>query len=290
MLTTESTITLTPDNVTTLGEGLDHPECVCVNESGTVFAGGEAGQIYRITPDGSQSVIASTGGFILGIALDGQGNIHACDLGNKAIVKISPGGEVTERSRGTNARKLEVPNYPVFDGEGNLYVSESGEYFDDMGTGCVFIIRPTGQTEIFHHGPFRFTNGMAIDPSGEFLYIVQSTASNVVRVPLNEPDGAIEVTHELPAGTVPDGLCFASDGRLVIACYKPDGLYLGQPDGTVELFITDPTGELISRPTNAALHETAGRGHLLIANLGGWHITKVDVDMKPAPLFRPILK
>ena len=30
-------------------DGLDHPECVAVHPDGTVWAGGEAGQIYRIS-------------------------------------------------------------------------------------------------------------------------------------------------------------------------------------------------------------------------------------------------
>lgn len=289
MLTTDVPMILSPDTITTVGEGLDHPECVCLGNDGTVYAGGEAGQIYRIVPDGSQSIMASTEGFILGIALDGSGNIHACDLGNKAVYKVTPDGEVIERSKGTSERAIEVPNYPVFDASGNLYVSDSGEYFHDTGTGCIFVIRPDDSTEIFHHGPFRFANGMAIDPSGKFLYVVQSTGSNVIRVPLNEKHGPIEVVYELPIGTVPDGLAFAADGRLIIACYKPDGVFLGHPGGPVEPWIADPTGELLSRPTNIALAEHSGGGKLFVANLGGWHITRIDVDMKPAMVHRPVV-
>ena len=51
--------------------GLDHPEGVAVGRDGTVYAGGEAGQVYRISRDGEHvEVMANTGGFCLGISLD----------------------------------------------------------------------------------------------------------------------------------------------------------------------------------------------------------------------------
>ena len=31
---------------------LDHPECIAVHPDGSVWAGGEAGQIYKISADG----------------------------------------------------------------------------------------------------------------------------------------------------------------------------------------------------------------------------------------------
>ncbi|MDP6358899.1 MAG: hypothetical protein QF473_27520 [Planctomycetota bacterium] len=44
----------TPENVTVIGDGLDHPESLCIDPEGVIYAGGEAGQIYRISPDGDQ--------------------------------------------------------------------------------------------------------------------------------------------------------------------------------------------------------------------------------------------
>ena len=88
---------LTPENSGSVGVGLDHPEGLCVGPDGALFAGGEAGQVYRIDPDGTQAVIGSTDGFLLGVVLDGQGRIHACDLAKKAVFRIEPGGTVVAR-------------------------------------------------------------------------------------------------------------------------------------------------------------------------------------------------
>ncbi|MGI9428191.1 MAG: SMP-30/gluconolactonase/LRE family protein [Bythopirellula sp.] len=274
---------LTPDNCRLFGEGLDHPECVAIGPDGTIYAGGEAGQIYRIDTDGTFREIGSTGGFILGIAVDGQGSIHCCDCGQAAVYRVDSDGAVHQRSVGAQDRPFRVPNYGVFDPEGNLFVSDSGDYWHRPGTGYLLKIAPNDSTSVFHRGPFLFANGLAIDPSGQWLYVVQSTAPNVVRVPLDQPDGPLEVTHTLPSGTVPDGLAFAADGRLVIACYKPDAVFVGATDGSIELLCDDPTGELLSRPTNVAI----GQGVLYLANIGGWHLTVIETDLTPAPLYYP---
>lgn len=269
-----------PSVVKSIGVGLDHPECVCVGPDGSVYAGGEAGQLYRITPDGKQSTVANTGGFLLGLALDGHGRVHACDMARKAVVRIDPDGKLHERAGG-----FDVPNYPVFDAAGNLFVSDSGEYWNESGTGKVYVVRPDNRRELFHAGPLRFANGLAIDPTGRWLYVVQSTAWNVVRVPLERPNGPIEVAFQLPKNRVADGLAFADDGRLVISCYRPDEVYVGHPDGRVELLIEDQTHELLISPTNVALHG----GRLYMANLGGWSVSYIETDMRPAPPHRPML-
>jgi sugar lactone lactonase YvrE len=59
-------------------EGLDHPECVTVDRDGNLFCGGEAGQIYAISDEKSEvNQIASHGGLILGLCVNGNGTIYA---------------------------------------------------------------------------------------------------------------------------------------------------------------------------------------------------------------------
>lgn len=275
---------ITPDAVQMIGDRLDHPECVCVGPDGTIYAGGEAGQIYRID-DAGQRQIACTGGFVLGIALDGRGRIHACDTIHRAVFVIDPEGRVHHRSAGSADHPFGVPNYAVFDRAGRLFVSDSGDYWAKPGTGRIFVIEPDGQTRLFHRGPFDFANGLAIDPADRWLYIVQSTAPNICRIPLDRPDGPVEITHRLPAGVVPDGLAFCDDGQFLIGCYKPDAVLLARPDGMVETYLEDPTGELLSRPTNLAIYG----GKLYIAGLGGWQIACWNTQLRPRPLHYPMI-
>ena len=74
-----------------LADGLDHPEGIALGTDGMLYAGGEAGQVYRVDPAaGSVEQIASTGGFVLGLCLDAAGAIYACDATLAAVVRIDP--------------------------------------------------------------------------------------------------------------------------------------------------------------------------------------------------------
>ena len=48
--------------------GVDHPECVAFDRAGNLWAGGEAGQIYRIDTTGRVEQIAALGSFCAGLA------------------------------------------------------------------------------------------------------------------------------------------------------------------------------------------------------------------------------
>ncbi|MBI4028389.1 MAG: hypothetical protein HY360_25615 [Verrucomicrobia bacterium] len=50
----------TPQNVSIIGKGLDHPECVCIAPDGTVYAGGEAGKLYLANLGGSHVSVVRT--------------------------------------------------------------------------------------------------------------------------------------------------------------------------------------------------------------------------------------
>src|SRR5919201_5929866 len=68
---------------------LDHPEGVAVHRDGSIWCGGERGQIFRLEPDGSSiEEVASTGGFSLGMAFDRNDDLFVCDLKLQAVMKV----------------------------------------------------------------------------------------------------------------------------------------------------------------------------------------------------------
>src|SRR6478736_5240925 len=68
---------------------LQHPEGVAVAFDGSVWCSSENGQIMRIAPDGSAiEEIASTGGFTLGLAFDGERALFACDSRHRAVFRL----------------------------------------------------------------------------------------------------------------------------------------------------------------------------------------------------------
>ena len=107
---------------------LDHPECVTVAADGAVWCGGEAGQIYRIDPTGSAwRRSPAPAGSRLGLAFGPDGALYVCDAVRRAVLRFDPAdGGLTEFAAGPPGRAFTMPNYPVFDAEGRLYVSDSG--------------------------------------------------------------------------------------------------------------------------------------------------------------------
>lgn len=270
---------------TVFAEGLDHPECVAVHPDGTVWAGGEGGQVYRISEDGKTvEEVANTGGFVLGLAFSpGAKWLAVCDSVKKCVWKLDPESfEMEVFADGTAEPRFNIPNYAVFDKKGNLYLSDSGEFRKVIGK--VLKFSPEGEGTVWHEGPFNFTNGMAMGPDEKQLYVVTSFLPGVERVAIQADGSAGDRTLvcTLPE-TVPDGLAFDADGNLYVSCYAPNKIFKVTPEGETTVWIDDWESHTLSNPTNIAFGGP-NLDQLFTANLGRWHITKIDAGVKGMPL------
>jgi gluconolactonase len=260
-----------------LVDGLDHPEGVCWDPAaGALWAGGEAGQIYRVSLDERHAEeVARAPGFVLGLAVDGRGRVVAC-CSDRGLVCVLENGSVRTVENG-----FRFPNYPAFAPDGTLYVSDSGSW--GAANGRVFRLPPTGALEVFSEEVADFPNGCAVTPDGRYLWIVESHRPTVNRFDLDT--GELEEVTRLE-GTVPDGMAFTADGGVVVSCYRPDRIVHIDSAGTVEIVAEDPQGTLLSAPTNVAF---AGPDldRLVCANLGRWHLALVETGLRGLPLHYP---
>jgi gluconolactonase len=247
---------------------LDHPEGVAVAADGSVWCGGERGQVYRVEPDGSSfEQVASTGGFCLGLAFGPDGALYVCDLAHRAVMRVEPETGRAERF----AAGFRIPNFPAFDADGRLYVSDSHAQ-DRPGPG-VYRVEPDGAAWLWSREPLRFANGLALAPGGGALYVAETFAHAIARFPIE--GGPREEVARLP-GVLPDGLAFDRDGRLYVGCYEPSQILRIDAEGAVEVLLHDPQAHLLCHPTNLAFSGTT----LLAANLGRWHLTAIDVGVE----------
>src|SRR5436190_1110036 len=137
------------------------------------------------------------------------------------------------------ATGLHQVDNPVFDRDGNLYVTYSGTRGEQVPV-SIFRVRPNGTRESFSSGIVNPTS-MAFDPAGH-LYVSSRFEGTVYRV---AQDGSVEVfANDLG---VPCGLAFAADGTL----------YVGDRSGTI--FRVDPSGQAT---TFAALAASVAAFHL----------------------------
>jgi gluconolactonase len=271
----------------TVARGLDHPECVAIGADGTLFTGGEAGEIYRISPDGSSvSQYAQALGESGGVALDADGNLYECNL-SKHVNRITPDGKLTVYSTGTRELPVSFPNYPVFDRDGNLFFTDSGDW--STLNGRIYVVRPDGTTEVAFPDYLAFPNGLALDSENGWLYVVQSSAHNVVR--LKVLDGTIvgrpEVYAEFAMSSVPDGVALAESRNLYVAFYEPHAIYVVEPSGRIDVVVEGLAWELLNRPTNVTFsRETA---QIFWPNYGTGEIVTLDVGERGLSLNYPTL-
>jgi gluconolactonase len=264
-----------PGRARVLVDGLDHPEGVAYDPvDDVVWAGGEAGQLYRVRGARFEEV-ARAPGFVLGLAVDGRGRLAVCASSDGSLCAYD--GEDVHRI----ATGLTFPNWPAFGPDGTLYVSDSGVWGADDGR--LVRIDADGSVETFSCEVPHFTNGCAVTPDGRWLWVVESYVPIVSRLDLQT--GAREEICTI-LGTVLDGIAFTADGGALISCYRPDRIYHLDAEGRLEVVAQDPQGTLLGAPTNVCFVGPQ-LDRVVCANLGRWHLTLLDLGLRGAAPHRP---
>jgi streptogramin lyase len=175
-----------------------------------------------------------------GITESGPAPVRISGVGGSASVSIA-----TRLATGLH----QVDN-PVFDREGNLYVTYSGTRGLQVPV-SIFRVRPNGTRETFASGIVNPTS-LAIDPQGR-LYVSSRFEGTVYRL----SDGGEAKPYATDLG-VACGLVFASDGTL----------YVGDRTGTI--FKVDDRGH---STTLATLPASVAAFHLALGPDGALYVT-----------------
>ena len=201
------------------------------------------------------------------------------DLDGGAMpVRVEDGGEGAIEVATVWAKGLHQVDNPVFDDDGNLFVTYSGSRGQESPV-SIFRVTPGGTREPFVSGIVNATS-MAFGPDG-LLYVSSRFEGAVYRV---NSDGSYEQV--------------ASD--LGVACglaFDPDGvLFVGDRSGTIFKVIDGRATAFATLPASvAAFHLAMSPGQELFVSaptLGSYdHIYRIsrqgDVRSMPSPLGRP---
>jgi gluconolactonase len=281
------------DLVRVYAGGMDHPEGVTVGPDGLVYAGGEAGQVYRLHGEGLEPELVgvSEGGFVLGLALDARGRIHACDALRKAVMRFDGAGSPTRYGWLPDEDPIAGCNHCAFDTGGRLYVSDSGHW--PTPDGRVLRVPPGGGVADIWCDELRtLPNGVCVGPGEEHLYVAMSFGpGRIDRVAFRADGSAGKVETYVELGDlVPDGLAFAENGDLYVVTYRPDAVFVVRNrTREVELVAEDATGTVLASPTNIAFGSLSGDPVLFCANIGRWHVAVLPLGVRGLPLAYPDL-
>ena len=263
------------DRFEVFATGLDHPECIAFDSDGMLWAGGEAGQIYRIDPAGKVEQITTLNSFNAGVAFSPDDELFVCNPA-QGILRVGRDGKHDVFATHAGEHKLVCANFGLFDRAGSYYVTDSGQWMKQNG----FLLRfdSSGRGEVIA-GPFGYANGLAMTKDGRKLFMVESNANRVWRFELSENRAVTtQSVYAENVGRMPDGLALDEAGNVYVSCYASDDIHRIAPDGRVERFAHDPWAILLSRPTNMAF--SANDRMLYVANLGRYTIVRAKMDAK----------
>ena len=260
---------------------LSHPEGVAIGPDGWIWTGNQDGDILRSTPDGARmEAVASTGGFILGLAFDGDRALFVCDLRHAAVFRLDLADRTLSRFTKPG---IVIPNYPLVDGRRQRLLVSDSHASGTSGPGIWSYDLASGAGALWYGADLNFANGLASRQGDDAIYVCETFAAAITRIPIL-PDGNPGAPEPFATGLpgLPDGIAFDRDGNLVVGCYEPSRLLRISPDGArTDILIEDTTAHTFCHPTNIAFDGDA----LFTANLGRWHITRVQMDIGARPLW-----
>lgn len=276
MPATAAALPLSLDALAMRGSGLSRPECVLATAAGDLFTADWRGGVAQLCADGSQRLHAGRlpDGRPLrpnGIALERDGAFLLADLGDTegGVFRLRRDGEVSPVLTALEGRPLPPTNFVLLDGRERMWITVSTTrvprslgYRRDVDDGFIVLLDARGARIVA--GGLGYTNEVAIDPTGRWLYVNETFARRTSRFPLaaNGELGPRETVVEFGTGTFPDGLAFDEDGHLWIVSVVSNRVLRVAPDGRIVTWIEDADAAHLDWVERAYQAGELGRSHL----------------------------
>jgi gluconolactonase len=186
-------------------------------------------RIHKWSVDGKLATYRENSGGANGLYFDREGNLLACEGGNRRLTSISPDGKVTVLADSYNGKKLNSPN--------DLWIAPNGGiYFSDPRYGREEGLEQDG-FHVYYLSPGRKElvrvldnlvkpNGVVGTADGKLLYVADAGDSKtyVYRI---QPDGSL-TDRKLIASVGSDGMTLDEQGNLYLSrgavhVYSPEG-------------------------------------------------------------------
>jgi sugar lactone lactonase YvrE len=258
------------------GHDLVRPECVLATRAGSLYTADWRSGVAHIRPDGSQDFYAAqpVDGEVLkpnGIALRKDGSFLLAHLGNErgGVFSLQRDGTTLPVLTSVDGTDLPPTNYPLEDSQGRLWVTISTRlqpralgYNKNCSDGFIVMMDPRG-ARIVADG-LGYTNEIAFDPSGQWLYVNETFSRRLSRFALRSDGslGAKQVVTEFGAGTYPDGMAIDVDGNVWVVSIVSNRVIRVAKDGSQHIALQDVDTEHLAWVEEAYQASAMGRPHL----------------------------
>ena len=174
------------------------------------------GQIFRVSPDGEFTLLASYDGEPNGLKIHKDGRLFIADH-EQGLMLLDPwSGKVEAFLDRPHGERFKGLNDLVFAKNGDLYFTDQGESGLQDPTGRLYRLRAGGRLELLLDN-VPSPNGLVLTPNEEILYL--AARNNAIwRVPLL-PDGnlgRVGIFIQLSGGMGPDGMAMDAEGNLAV--------------------------------------------------------------------------
>ncbi|MEN3273978.1 MAG: gluconolactonase [Actinomycetota bacterium] len=294
-------------NWRTIATGLQFPEGpVAMSDGSVLVVEIRRGCITRVSPDGTLTRIADTGGGPNGAAIGPDGALYVCnnggfewaDYGELMVPGHQPHdyfggriqrvdlatGEVSDLYTECNGNPLRGPNDIVFDRAGGFWFTDLGKgRARDLDRGGVYYAKADGSSIIEAAYPADQPNGIGLSPDGTMLYAAESPTGRIWAWDVAAP-GELRGANPLGPGGARllytptgqqffDSLAVDEDGNICVGTIPTGAISVIGPDGSARASISIPdydpfvTNICFGGPDRRTAFVTAsGTGRLLAAD------------------------
>ncbi len=220
------------------------------------------GTLTRVLPDGTQKIIAETGGGPNGAAVGPDGKVYVCNNGGFEWQErrglTLPGNQSRDYAGGSIQRvdletgtvetvytecegvPLKGPNDLVFDTDGGFWFTDHGKNRErERDRTGIFYARPDGSRIVEVVFPLEGPNGIGLSPEGNRLYVAETPTGRVFYWDLDGPGRVRPYTASpndghllagLPGLQMLDSLAIDGAGNVCVATISNGGITVISPD------------------------------------------------------------
>jgi len=255
------------------GSGLKRPECVVTTSSGDVFVPEWPGGVTVVHPDGGTETWRATSTTLdlrpNGIALTADGSFLIANLGDDGGVwRLDRSGLLTAVLLEVDGVPIPPANFVTVDEQDRMWISVSTRHVPrqqawraDVADGFVVLIDADGP-RIVADG-LCYTNEVRPDPTGEWLYIVETFGRRVSRCAIGPRGtlGTMETAFSMDRGFFPDGIAFDQEGGLWVTSLVSNRLLRFHRE-QIEIVLEDVNERFVADAEQAFVSRSMSADHL----------------------------